>query len=71
MIPNCSSFAQFVLVVAAFSMGIGCVVCGLAAMACVVEKRWLEGLVLCPLLIVVQVALCIVFLRVRELGQEP
>jgi hypothetical protein len=69
VIPNCSPFAQFVLLLSAIVAFLGCAGSALAAIACLFEGLWLHAFVTCPFSFLLQAGVFVVFLRVRELGK--
>jgi hypothetical protein len=70
VIPNCSGFAQFVLLMGAIVSFLGCVFAMIAAVVSLVNAQWEDGLIKCPFFFLLQAAVFVVFLRVRSLGKE-
>ena len=71
VLPNCSPFGQFVLLVGAIVSFLGCVFAVIAAVMSLLDKQWVDGLIKCPFFFVLQAAVFVVFLRVRALGKVP
>jgi hypothetical protein len=71
VIPNCSPFAQFVLLVGAIASLLGCIFAVLAAVGSALEGHWIVAIIICPLAFLLHSAMFVVFLRVRALGKEP
>jgi hypothetical protein len=71
VLPNCSSFGQFVLLLGAIVSMIGCAYTVIVGVGSLFEKQWMVGLIVCPFCFLLQAAMSVVFLRVRSLGKEP